>query len=384
MAWRVVEGDSRVAIPVEECELVVTSPPYNVGKDYSDHADAVPLGEWEQLVTRVLGAAWGRLVEGGRLAVNVQHGVGRAPMVPLSHHVEAIGHSLAGSLYRGAIVWHKGPVNTTAWGSWLSPSDPVLRGTYELVHVWSKGSLRREGGVGDLSEREFTEATLDVWHISADRSDWGHPATFPVALAERLVRLYSWPGDRVLDPFAGTGSSGVAAVRWGRSWTGVEVSQEYCRIARQRLTKAAQSGESTKDTITRGLPDDAVEFARMLSRVVSQGAAAGGDLAVRRVRLMDRSSGWERHRRTLSNHVTVGAYAVVQLENGTRVAWTTSSKRSHVATLRRWSSKPIRTIRAETVEELEDKLFRDVASVMADASQDRRTRAVTARGFTAH
>lgn len=382
MNWQIVCGDARTAIPDAPVHLVVTSPPYNVAKPYLGHDDELPLDEWVALVTSALTAAWDRLIDGGRLAVNVQHGVGRAPMVPLSHHVEAIGHGLPGALYRGAIVWHKGPVNTTAWGSWLSPSNPVLRGTYELVHVWSKASLSRNGGPGDMSEGEFTQATLDTWHLPADRTNHGHPATFPVALAERLIRLYTWPGDRVLDPFCGIGTSGLAAVRSGRSWIGVDISNEYCRIARQRLTKAEGSDEIPNNAVTTDISQESATFARTLAAVLAEGAAAGGDLAVRRIRLMDRRSRWERYRRTLSNHVTRGAYAVVQLADGSRVCWTTSQRPSHVATLRRWSSKPLRTITGTTAQELEHKLLADVAGVMTKASPDRRTRAITARGFT--
>lgn len=127
MGWRIIHGDSRTAIPDEEFELVVTSPPYNVDKPYAGHDDTLSLAGWRALVTTVLGGAWDRLVHGGRLCVNVQHGVGRSPMIPLGFHVEGIGHALPDALYRGAVVWHKGPVNTTAWGSWMSPSNPVLR-----------------------------------------------------------------------------------------------------------------------------------------------------------------------------------------------------------------------------------------------------------------
>lgn len=214
MDWTVVSGDSREAIPDEEYALVLTSPPYNVGVEYDGHEDTMSLAGWRALITTVLGEAWDRLMEGGRLCVNVQHGVGRSPMEPLAFHVEGIGHNLPDAQYRGAIVWHKGPTNVTSWGSWRSPSNPVLRGTYEMVFVWSKGTMNREGGQGDLSSGAFTEATLDTWHIAAEQARDEHPAPFPVQLAERLIRLYSWDGDRVLDPFLMTLSN---ATVWKRS-----------------------------------------------------------------------------------------------------------------------------------------------------------------------
>ncbi len=117
MNWTVIQGDSRTAIPDEEYALVITSPPYNVGADYDDHEDTMSLHGWRALITTVLGEAWDRLMEGGRLCVNVQHGVGRSPMEPVAFHVEGIGHNLPDARYRGAIIWHKGPTNVTSWGS---------------------------------------------------------------------------------------------------------------------------------------------------------------------------------------------------------------------------------------------------------------------------
>ncbi len=368
----VIQGDSRTAIPDQEFDLVVTSPPYNVGKDYvASHDDALSVGEWRALIKTVLSEAWDRLTVGGRLAVNVQHGVGRSPMVPLGFHVEGIGHELPDAMYRGCIVWDQGPVNSTAWGSWLSPSDPVLRGRYEMVFVWSKGTTKLKGtGEGDLTPTEFTTATMDVWQIAAEQSRKDHPAPFPVALAERLIKMYTWPGDRVLDPFAGVGSSGVAAKRTGRSWVGVDVSPVYCEIARRRIESAEPVAEIE-------LPDAMRTEAEKFAAVLARGAKEAGVLELRRVQLSAAAGAWERYRRTLSNLVSVGAYGVILRRDGSRVFWTTGNG----PTLRRWTSKPIRTIKAETVEQLEAKAFKDVTQVLIEAADDRRTRRVTARGF---
>ena len=130
------------------------------------------------------------------------------------------------------------------------------------------------------------------------------------------------------------------------------------------------------------LPDELAEFGRRFARVMAAGAHESGELEVRRVQLSHVAGKWERYRRTLANQVKVGAYGVVQKEDGSRVAYTTSRGRSQLATLRRWSRGPVRTIRADSLEELKAKLLRDVAKVLVDASRDRRTRAVTARGFT--
>ena len=378
MQRRVICGDSRSVIPPDQFELVLTSPPYNVGKPCDAHGDSLSLSEWRDLVDIVLGESWERLVEGGRLCVVVQHGAGRSPSVPLSHHVESIGHALPDACYRGAIVWHKGPVNSTAWGSWGSPANPVLRGTYELVHVWSKGVMERMGGRGDLTGHEFSEATLDTWHIPAEQARRQHPAPFPVDLADRLIRLYTWPGDRVLDPFMGIGSSGVAATKAGRRWVGIDVSPGYCQIAHDRLKAAAASDHAG----FRGLDDESLTFARRLAGTLARGAHASGMLEVRRFHVTsDRP--WERYRRTLANHAHVGAYAMIERRNGSRTAWTTSHGRAQLLTLRRWSRTPVRTLKGSSVPELEELVLRDAARAMRRASADRRTRSITARGWTA-
>ena len=248
MSGRIICGDSRYAIPQETVQLVVTSPPYNVGIDYADHDDGMPFGEWQRLIGQVFRESWRVLEPGGRMAVNIVHGDGRSPMIPLGHEVEKALGVLPRAYYMGAIVWDKsaavGP--STAWGSWKSPSAPVLRGEYEMIYVFGKGGGKLMGqklNSGELSELsditgpEFIAATKDVWRdigtTNADRS--GHPAAFPVALAQRLIQLYTWPGMKVLDPFFGSGTTGLAADSTNRDWTGVELSMDYCKLAAKRI-----------------------------------------------------------------------------------------------------------------------------------------------------
>ncbi len=144
-----------------------------------------------------------------------------------------------------------------------------------MVFVWSKGTMSREGGEGDLSSGAFTEATLDRWHIAAEQARNEHPAPFPVQLAERLIRLYTWEGDRVLDPFCGVGSSGVAAKLSGRSWVGVDVSQTYCKIARERIAEAEPvAGYELLVDVVSGEPfvlDPETRF--LLGTIASEGAS---------------------------------------------------------------------------------------------------------------
>jgi site-specific DNA-methyltransferase (adenine-specific) len=226
------------AVPEASVHLVVTSPPYNAGISYDKHDDALPHEEWVALLSDVIAKAWLTLIPGGRFALNVQHGVGRSPtMLPTGAIAESLLLAQPGALYRGAIVWRQSysGAGYTSWGSWQSPSNPVLRGEYEMIYVASKDHLDRRDrrGHGDISSRDFTFATRDVWDI-APKGRTDHPAPFPEELVRKLIQLYTWPGDHVLDPFAGSGTTGVVAQGLGRDWTMIEMSPAYCALIQRR------------------------------------------------------------------------------------------------------------------------------------------------------
>jgi site-specific DNA-methyltransferase (adenine-specific) len=174
---------------------------------------------------------------GGRYVINVAN-LGRKPYIPLHAHFHAI-HNEIGFLPMGEIVWQKarGANGNCAWGSWKSARSPCLRDLHEYLLVFAKQAYTRPDlGESDLSPEEFMEATLSVWEITPESARRiGHPAPFPLKLAERVVRLYSYVGDVVLDPFMGSGTTCVAAAQLGRHYLGFDIVQEYCQIARKRL-----------------------------------------------------------------------------------------------------------------------------------------------------
>jgi len=174
------------------------------------------------------------------VAVNVAN-LGRRPYLALNHRVAALLEDL-GFLLRGEIVWQKaqGAGGSCAWGSWCSARNPTLRDVHEYVVVASKGSFRRlRLGEDTISRREFLEATVSVWNIApASARRIGHPAPFPVELPRRLIELYTFLGDLVLDPFMGSGSTAVAAVESGRHFVGYETEPAYLEIARARVAAA--------------------------------------------------------------------------------------------------------------------------------------------------
>lgn len=226
-------------LPDESVHLMVTSPPYNVGKDYDRD---LPLAEYRNLLKGIWRETYRVLVDGGRACINVAN-IGRKPYLPLNAII-ALDMSEIGFLMRGEIIWNKSASAGTscAWGSWLSPSNPVLRDVHEYILVFSKGRFGRNNLQGEpsLKRDDFLEWTKSVWNFpAASAKATGHPAPFPIELPKRLIHLYSSTNELVLDPFMGSGTTGLAAEQADRRWIGYETSREYCDLANART-------ESTK------------------------------------------------------------------------------------------------------------------------------------------
>lgn len=251
---RLVCGDSRDLTGVEDScvALVVTSPPYFAGKEYETALGEghVPGSYVEYLrMLRDVFAECTRVLEpGGRIAVNVAN-LGRRPYRSLSADVTTILQDELGLLLRGEILWvkAKGAAGSCAFGSYMKASNPVLRDVSERVVVASKGrfdralpaKVRAQRGLpheSTITKDGFLESTLDVWQIRPERaSRVGHPAPFPVDLPERLIELYTYRDDVVLDPFLGSGSTAVAAVRTGRHYLGFDTDAAYVELAEARV-----------------------------------------------------------------------------------------------------------------------------------------------------
>jgi site-specific DNA-methyltransferase (adenine-specific) len=225
-------------IPDNSLHLMVTSPPYNVTKEYDED---LSLPEYLQLLRQVFTETYRVLVNGGRACVNVAN-LGRRPYLPLSDFISRIMLEI-GFRMRGEIIWDKGAGAgvSMAWGSWQSAANPVLRDVHEYILVFSKGSFSRKKRAeqeNTISKEQFMEWTKSVWTMSPESAKKvGHPAPFPVELPFRLIQLYTFQGDIILDPFMGSGSTAIAALKAERKYIGYENDAEYVKLAEGRIER---------------------------------------------------------------------------------------------------------------------------------------------------
>lgn len=222
-------------LPDSSVHLMVTSPPYNARKEYDQD---LTLEEYLKLLENVFRETYRVLVPGGRACINIAN-LGRKPYIPLNAFTSLMMVEI-GFLMRGEIIWDKGSSvgSSTAWGSWLSASNPTLRDVHEYILVFSKGQFKRQkdGKESTIVRDDFLELTKSVWQfptVSASRV--GHPAPFPVELPRRLIELYTFAGDVILDPFMGSGTTAIAALETQRHYVGYELDQDYAALAQQRI-----------------------------------------------------------------------------------------------------------------------------------------------------
>ena len=223
-------------LPDNSVHLMVTSPPYNVGKEYDDD---LGLDEYMGLLKRVFQETYRVLAPGGRACINVAN-IGRKPYLPLNAMI-TLSMLEVGFLMRGEIIWNKDASAGTscAWGSWCSPSNPVLRDVHEYIMVYSKEdySMKSDSKQSTMVRDEFLAWTKSIWTMPAESAKKvKHPAPFPVELPRRLINLYTYKGDIVLDPFMGSGTTAVAGIESNRKFVGYDTAEEYVNIARTRIS----------------------------------------------------------------------------------------------------------------------------------------------------
>lgn len=242
-------------VPDGSVQLIVTSPPYNVGKDYGTYKDRKNFDSYLDFLERVWKECKRKLCTGGRIAVNIADTY-RQPFIPMhSYIIEQLqGLEL---LMRGIIYWNKGSSvgESTAWGSWRS-ANATLRDTGEFIVVFCKDDYKLPNGnrISTITAKEFTEYTKSLWDFpAADPKKEGHPAPFPEELPKRLMQLYTFLGDTVLDPFLGSGTTVKVAKAWGRKSIGYEIDSKYKSIIDKRVASVQSLAVPTDAFAVKGL-----------------------------------------------------------------------------------------------------------------------------------
>lgn len=236
-------------------DMIVTSPPYNAGHHYENYDDNLESKEYEMFLKRILKQSYRVLKDDGRLCINIPFAIKNM----ITKNVYFIAAQVSGICdkigYKSFefISWHKGSSinhfqgNNTAWGSWKSPSCPNFRPMGEAVLVFYKKEKSHKGNKEDIdiTADEFKNWTKNMWYFNESNSSVLfasnnakksiHPAPFPEELVERLIKLYSYKNDVVLDPFNGIGTTCYIAKKLGRHYIGFDLSKVYCDIAKERL-----------------------------------------------------------------------------------------------------------------------------------------------------
>lgn len=219
-------------IPSQSIGLIVTSPPYNVGIKYDNHNDSMTLENYEFWLNKKLEECIRVLVDGGHLIIQVAN-TGRNPYLHLSGMIAYLLRNKIRTV--GEIIWVKFPTGATSWGSWMSPNSPCIRDEHEYILVFRKEGTRY--GESDIEKQEFMDWTKSIWHINPSSRVLPHPAPYPEELVRRIIKLFSFKNEIVLDPFSGSGTTAVACKKLGRRYIGIDISASYCGIAERRLSQ---------------------------------------------------------------------------------------------------------------------------------------------------
>lgn len=237
---QLILGDSEEVLknfPDNCIDIIFTSPPYNFGLDYDSGQDDKFWESYFDKLFSIFDQCIRVLKYGGRIVVNVQPLF--SDYIP-SHHIISNYFIKNKLIWKGEVLWEKNNYNCkyTAWGSWKSPSNPYLKYTWEFLEIFCKGTLKKEGKKEyiDIDTEEFKQWVIAKWSLAPERDmkTWRHPAMFPEKLVERVLKLFSYKNDIVLDPFNGVGTTTSVAKRLNRKFLGIDISKEYHEIALDR------------------------------------------------------------------------------------------------------------------------------------------------------
>lgn len=221
-------------------DLIVTSPPYNVDIKYENYNDAVPYDDYLEFTEKWLTKCHALAKDDGRLCLNVPLDKNKGGHRSVYADIITIAKK-TGWKYNSTIIWNEGNISRrTAWGSWMSASAPYVIAPVEMIALLYKSKWEKtHKGKSDITKDEFMEWTNGVWNFNGEkRSKIGHPSPFPIELPRRCIKLFSYVGDVVLDPFLGSGTTLIACLETKRIGIGVEIDENYCNLSVKRLKEA--------------------------------------------------------------------------------------------------------------------------------------------------
>ncbi len=229
------------AIRNNSIDLIVTSPPYNVDIQYNSHDDRLSYSDYLTFTEQWMSRCYAWLREDGRFCLNVPLDKNKGGQQSVGADITTIAKRV-GYKYHSTIIWNEGNISRrTAWGSWLSAAAPFVIAPVELILVLYKNQWKKSGGSrrSDITKSDFMAWTNGLWTFGGEsKKKIGHPAPFPLELPRRCVKLFSFVGDTVLDPFLGSGTTLLAALLCDRKGIGIEIDPTYAELARKRLESA--------------------------------------------------------------------------------------------------------------------------------------------------
>jgi len=227
-------------------DLIVTSPPYNVDIRYNLYNDKIPYEIYLEFTEKWLSKAYRLLKDDGRFCLNIPLDKNKGGQQSVYADIITIAKR-RGFKYHSTIIWNEQNISRrTAWGSWLSAAAPYVIAPVEMIAVLYKKKWKKVSGSqeSDITRNEFVDWTNGVWTFMGEsKTRVGHPAPFPVELPRRCIKLFTFVGDTVLDPFLGSGSTLIAAAQCRRRGVGVEIDKNYCEIARRRILEETNADQ---------------------------------------------------------------------------------------------------------------------------------------------
>jgi len=224
-------------------DLIVTSPPYNVDIRYKSYDDKIPYKVYLEFTQKWLEKAYKLLKDDGRFCLNIPLDKNKGGQQSVYADIVEIAKKIEFN-YHSTIIWNEQNISRrTAWGSWLSATAPYVIAPVEMIVILYKKRWKKLSGSkkSDITKKEFINWTNGVWTFMGEsKNRVGHPAPFPVELPRRCIKLFTFVGDIILDPFLGSGSISIAATLTGRKGIGLDIDRHYCEIAKQRLINEAK------------------------------------------------------------------------------------------------------------------------------------------------